>query len=74
MAQQTIAQRVINEMAANGYKLAGQTTGWLSFRKRTNLSHEIERLGLDPNQVRVREGAKLQRQSQGTQLLIFVKS
>jgi hypothetical protein len=72
--RKTIAQTIIEEREANGQRLLGRTSGWYSFRKGSNLSRELERLGLTQNDVDVRTGAKRQRQSEGTELLIFSKA
>lgn len=69
----TIAGKRIAEMEAEGYEYVGYTTGWLSFRKNTNLSHLLKQLGLSESEVTVRAGAKMQHQTEGSQLLVFTR-
>jgi len=70
----TIAQTKIEEMTNNGYKFAGQTRGWLSFRKGSNLARKLASLGLDKGSVEVMTGARAGRyRNDGYQLLIFTK-
>ena len=70
----TIAGKKIAEMEAQGYEYKGYTTGWTTFRKGSNLSHKLEQLGLTEAEVEIRNGAKLQHATEGSQILIFVKA
>lgn len=70
----TMAGKAIAEMTAKGYEYKGYTTGLYSFRKGSNLSKQLESLGLTESQVEVRTGAHLWRGTEGWQLLIFVKA
>lgn len=71
--KQTIAQSIVQEMEGEGHELVGKTSGWLSFRKGSNLSRKLDQLGLDAEQVEVRTGAKKQHKTEGTELLIFTR-
>lgn len=72
---QTIAQKVTAEMEAKGYTLLGQTSGTYSFRKGSNLSRYLERLGKTENEVEVRTAARAGKNANdGYQLLVFAKS
>lgn len=70
----TKAQQITEDMQAQGYRLAGKTSGWLSFRKGSNLAGLIEVLGLTESEVIVKCGAKEQHATEGTELLVFVKA
>lgn len=73
--KKTIAQTRIEEMTAKGYKLAGRTSGFYSFRKGSNLSRKLESLGLTEAQVDVRTAARAGKHlNDGYELLIFVKA
>lgn len=70
----TIAQKVTAEMAAQGFRKVGETSGTYTFRKGSNLARKLEQLGLTEDQVEVRTGARAGRNaSDGYELLIFVK-
>ncbi len=71
MARKTIAQTIIEEQEAEGKTYLGATSGWLSFRKGSNLSRKLDALGLTENDVDVYQGAKKRHQSEGAALLIF---
>jgi hypothetical protein len=73
--KQTIAQTITDEMTGQGYKLIGKTSGWLSFRKNSNLSQKLALMGLTENDVVVRAGARVgQFRNDGYELLIFAKA
>ena len=70
----TIRQTRIDEMASRGYKLAGETSGTLSYRKGSNLARKLEALGLTRETAEVRTGARAgQHKNDGYELLIFAK-
>jgi len=72
--KKTIAQNRIEEMNAIGYKLVGQTSGTLSFRRGSNLSKKLESLGLTEDKVYIRTGARAgKNKNDGYQLLIFTR-
>ena len=71
---QTISQKVIEKMTAEGYKLAGRTTGNLSYRAGSNLARKLESMGLTEATCEVRTGARAAKNaSAGYELLIFTK-
>jgi hypothetical protein len=71
---QTIAQKLTAEMEAAGHKLLGQTSGTYSFRKGSNLSRYLDRLGKTEEEVIVKAGARAGRNANdGYQLLVFSK-
>lgn len=72
--KETIAQAVIREMEAKGFRLVGQTSGTYTFRKGSNLARKLEQLGLTEQEVDVRTGARAGKNANdGYQLLIFKK-
>ncbi len=73
MATKTIAQRIEDEMTAKGYTLIGRTSGWYSTRPDSNLGRTLAQLGVTADEVEIRCGAKKQRKTEGTDLLIFRK-
>lgn len=71
---QTIAQKVTAEMEAAGHKLLGQTKGTCSFRKGSNLSSYLDRIGKTEDEVIVKTGARAGKNANdGYQLLVFSK-
>lgn len=74
MARSTIAQRIKDEMLSQGYTFLGQTSGTFSFRKSSNLSLYLIRLGKTESEVVVKAAARAgQHANDGYQLLVFCK-
>lgn len=71
MARRTIATTIIERMQDAGYTYVGMTSGWYSFDKRSNLTAFLNRNGLTRDDVTVEIGAKKQRRTEGTQLIVF---
>lgn len=71
MKRATIASRIIDQKIAQGFEYIGMTSGWYSFRKGSNLRSFLDRHGLTPDDVDVELGARGQRRTEGTQLLVF---
>jgi hypothetical protein len=72
--KQTIAESRIEEMAEQGYRLVGRTSGTFSLRKGSNLSRKLEDLKLSPDNVVIRSGARAGKNlTEGYELLIFSK-
>lgn len=68
----TIKQKIELEMQEAGYRLLGMTTGTFTFRKNSNLSKYLIRLGKTESQVVVKAGARAGRMwNDGHQLLVF---
>jgi hypothetical protein len=71
---QTIANRRIEEMKSQGYKLVGRTSGQYTFRAGSNLARKLEKLGLTKETCEVRYAARAGKNAtEGYQLLVFVK-
>lgn len=71
---QTIAQKITVEMETTGHKLLGQTSGTFTFRKGSNLSKCLERLGVTGSDVVVKAAARAgKNRNDGYQLLVFGK-
>lgn len=71
--KKTIAETIKDEMTGQGYTLVGKTSGWNTARKGSNLQKLLAALGLGRDEVTVRQGAKKQRQTEGTDLFVFKK-
>lgn len=70
--RKTIAQKVTEEMQEKGYTLIGQTRGWYSFRRNSNLYRKLQEMGLTEDDVEVRTAARAgKNKNDGYQLLIF---
>ncbi len=70
----TIAQKVTAEMEEKGHKLLGQTSGTYSFRKGSNLSRYLARIGKTEDDVIVETAARAgKNKNDGYQLLVFSK-
>jgi hypothetical protein len=70
----TIAQQIIDEMDGKGYRLIGQTSGQISYRKGSNLYRKLTALNVTEADVIVRAGARAGKHlTEGYQLLIFTK-
>lgn len=70
--RKTMAQQVTDEMTEKGFEKVGQTSGWCSFRKGSNLSRKLEQLSLTKDDVEVRTAARAGKNlNDGWQLLIF---
>ena len=72
MARTTIASRIIEKKAAEGFELIGRTSGWYSERKNSNLYRLITGMGLTYADVEVEIGARAgMNRNDGNQLLVF---
>ncbi|MBS4058881.1 MAG: hypothetical protein KG029_00640 [Bacteroidetes bacterium] len=72
--KKTMKENIVEEMTGKGYRLVGETSGTFSFRKNTNLSYALERLGLTEQTCVVRQGARAgDARTAGYRLHIFVK-
>lgn len=72
--RQTIAQKITVEMETAGHKFLGKTSGTYSFRKGSNLSRYLDRLGKTENEVIVKAAARAgKHMNDGYQLLVFSK-
>lgn len=67
----TIAARIVASKTAQGFEFVGMTSGWYSFKPTSNLGRFLAERGLTPDQVEVECGARKQRRTEGTQLLVF---
>lgn len=88
--KQTIAQKIDNDMAREGFTLAGKTSGQPTTRRGSNLNRLVVRLNLldayliekkmesDGLQVErtilIMRGAKQQRATEGTDLFVYTKA
>ena len=72
--RKTIASKIINAMLDDGYTYHGKTSGQLSFRGNSNLSHYLDWKGLKSESVIVRSAARAGKfYNDGWELLVFSK-